>query len=221
MRPRLVPGFLAALLSATFALGTRATTVAVVVTGADNLPVANAVVEIVPALPVPFKPSATPVVIGQKDIHFVPYLTAVTVGTTVRFTNEDPFDHHVRSEPGGPLGTIPPATEFELRLAAASGGRITSADVKMEQPGAIVLGCHLHSSMHGHVFISESPFVAVTDVGGRAVFGEVPEGAAELRTWTPDQLMPQVPLPRQISGVAMNFEATLNFTPPKPRQRHG
>jgi len=201
------------------AVQSPAATVTVVVNGADGQPAANVVVQLLPAHPGTYKPPATPYVIAQRDIHFVPYLTAVPVGATVRFTNQDPYDHHLRSEPGGPFGNIAPAKEFEMRLAAASADKVASADVRFDKVGVVVLGCHLHSSMRGHLFISETPYVAVTDVNGRATIPDVPEGAADLRTWSPEQLVDQAATSRQVVGAAISFDTALNFTPPKPRRR--
>ena len=197
-----------------------AATVTVAVHGADGQPAPNVVVQLMPAHPAALKPPVAPVVIAQRDIHFVPYLTAVPVGTTVRFSNEDPYDHHLRSEPGGPFGNIPPAKDFEMRLAAMSGGKAASAEVRFDKPGLVVLGCHLHSSMRGHLFVSETPWVAVTDANGLATIADVPEGATELRTWSPEQLADQAASQKQIAGASAILETTLNFTPPKPRRRH-
>jgi plastocyanin len=215
----LSPRLAACSLLLAFAARAHAATVTVVVNGGDGLPAPNVVVQLMPAHPGTVRPAATPVVIAQRDIHFVPYLTAISVGTTVRFSNQDPFDHHLRSEPGGPFGNIPPAKEFEMRLAAINGDKVASADVRFDKAGVIVLGCHLHSSMRGHLFISDTPYVAVTDVNGRAVIADVPEGGAELRTWSPDQLTDQVASQRQVGGAAVSLDATLNFTPPKLRRR--
>jgi plastocyanin len=201
------------------ALAAHAATVTVVVNGADGQPAPNVVVQLAPAHPGTARPPVAPVIIAQRDVHFVPYLTAVPVGTTVRFSNQDPFDHHLRSEPGGPFGNVAPAREFEMRLAAASGDKVASTALRFDTAGVIVLGCHLHSSMRGHLFVSETPFVAVTDVNGRAVIADVPEGSAELRTWSPDQLTEQPASAKQISGATVGLDATLNFTPPKPRRR--
>lgn len=203
------------------ALQAHAATVTVAVHGADGQPAVNVVVQLTPvhagALP---KVLAAPVVITQRDIHFVPYVTAVPVGTTVRFSNEDPYDHHLRSEPGGPFGNIAPAREFEMRLPAATADRISSAELKFDKAGIVVLGCHLHGSMRGHLFVSETPWVAVTDANGVATIADVPEGAADLRAWSADQLVDQPASRKQISGASVIVETTLNFTAPKPRRRH-
>lgn len=196
-----------------------AATVTVQVNGADGQPAPNVVVQLLPAHPGTYKPPTAPYVIAQRDIHFVPYLTAVPVGAVVRFSNEDPYDHHVRSEPGGPFGNVPPAREFEMRLPAASGDKVSSTELRFDKVGVVVLGCHLHSSMRGHLFVSETPFVAVTDASGRATLAGVPDGPADLRTWSPEQLVDQPATSRQVAGPAASFDATLNFTPPKPRRR--
>ena len=206
-------------LAAAFAFAASAATVTVVVNGSDGAPAPNVVVQLVPAHPTPFKLAAAPVVIAQRDIHFVPYLSAVPVGATVRFSNQDPFDHHLRSEPGGPFGNVAPAKEFEMRLPAASGDKVSSADLKFDKAGVMVLGCHLHSSMRGHLFVSDTPWVAVTDANGHAAIDDVPDGAVELRTWSPDQLIEQPPAARQVTGASVILDTALNSPPPKPRRR--
>jgi len=211
--------FAAAACAAALALGAQAATVTVAVSGADGQPAPNVVVQLVSAHP-PARAPAAPVVIMQKDIHFVPYVTAVPVGTTVRFTNQDPFDHHLRSQAAGPLGTIAPAKEFEFRIAAAEGDKVATHDITFDRAGLVVLGCHLHSSMRGHLFVSETPLVAVTDAAGRATIADVPDGPVELRAWHPEQLVDQPAVTRQVSG-STSLQATLNFTPPKPRARRG
>lgn len=196
----------------------------VYVTTPNGRPAPDVVVSVVlpdgaaaPAVPVPTQPA----LIVQKDIRFQPYVTGVPLGTTLRFVNRDRFDHHVRSVAGGPLGSIAPAKDFEFRLAAARSGSEPSADLTMDAPGAIGLGCHLHGSMRGHIYVSPSPWVAVTDAAGRAVLPGVPEGAVDLRLWHPDQLVAQPTLRATVAG-ASSAEARLNFTPrrrppPPPR----
>lgn len=186
----------------------------VYVTTPDGRPAADVVVAVLPQGATSAAPAipAEPAVIVQRDIRFQPYVTAVVLGTTVRFVNRDRFDHHVRSMPGGPLGSIAPAKEFEFRLAAARGSNEPSADLKMDAPGAIVIGCHLHGSMRGHVYVSPTPWVAVTNAAGRATLAGVPDGAADLRLWHPDQLVAQANVPVRVTGTG-TAEARLNFAP--------
>lgn len=208
----------AALLACHLAAG--AATFQITVTGADGKPAADTVVLLQPATPGTPPPRPEPAVIVQKDTRFVPYVTAVPVGSTVRFTNRDAYDHHVRSQPGGPLGSVPPAKQFEFRLARARGNVETSAELTADVAGTVLIGCHLHNSMRGHLFISSTPWVAVTDDNGHATVTGVPDGAAELRVWHPDQLVDQPSTRVQLAGT-LSSESRLNFTPRKrPPPRH-
>lgn len=186
----------------------------VYVTTPDGSPVPDTVVVVLPlaaAAAPPDAPAEVPV-IAQRDIRFAPFVSAVAVGTTVRFINRDRFDHHVRSVPGGPLGSIAPAKDFEFRLAAAKGGVEPAAELKMDAAGAIALGCYLHGSMRGHIYVSPTPWVAVTDAAGRATITQAPDGAADVRLWHPDQLVAQSQLRADLAGT-MSLETKLNFTP--------
>ncbi len=214
--------------AAAMALGLASTaslagSVQVAVTTADGKPVADTVVLVQPAAPWSAQPAPAPAVIAQKDIKFVPYVTVIPVGGTLRFVNRDSFDHHVRSLPGGPLGTVAPARQFELRMPAAAAGKESSNDLKVDVPGVIALGCHLHGSMRGHVFVSVTPWYAVTDASGRVTIDGVPEGQAEVKLWHPDQLTEQAPVRVQVAAAGpVGAEAKLNFTPrrkPSPAPR--
>lgn len=213
---RLAGALLAMVLASLPAL---AATLQVTVLGADGKPVPDAVVWLQPAAtwtPQPLPPVAT---IEQKDIRFVPYVTVVPLGGMVRFANLDSFDHHVRSQPGGPLGSVAPVKEFEFRLQPQRKGNHLSPELRLDVAGSIVIGCHLHNSMRGHIFVSASPWVAVSDAQGRVRLEGAPDGQAELRLWHPDQLTEQASQRLQLAGNA-SAEAKLNFTPrrrPPPR----
>lgn len=197
----------------------------VYVTTPDGKPAPDVVVTLLPTSGQPPTPvPGPPVTIAQKDIRFQPYVTGVPLGTTLRFVNRDRFDHHVRAVAGGPLGSIAPAKEFEFRLAAARGGKEPSQDVVMDVAGATSIGCHLHGSMRAHVFVSPSPWIAVTDAAGRAVLPDVPAGAGNLRLWHPDQLVAQSDVPASVAAAGATVQARLNFAPrrrPAPHQPIG
>lgn len=193
----------------------------VTVTRLDGRPAPDVVVALLPAgtASVAPAPAAEPALIIQREIRFEPYVTAVPLGSTVRFVNRDRFDHHVRSVAGGPLGSIAPAKNFDFRLGAARGGREPSADVVIDAPGATGVGCHLHGSMRAHIFASPTPWVAVTDARGRVTLRSVPDGAAALRLWHPDQLVAQSDVETVVAGPA-EAQARLNFNPrPRPAPR--
>ena len=211
-------------------------TVNITVLDAEGKPAPDVVILVRSTQGAPSTAAATPVLIEQSGLRFAPFLSVVPVGSTVRFANRDPYDHHVRSMPSGPLGGTPPAQEFELRLdgveGASSGdgysysapppkrkpGGSSTADLKVTQTGAITLGCHLHSSMRGHLYVADTPWFGKTDASGKVSIDNVPDAAAEVVVWHPDQLTAQAPLKLQVAAGANAGSATLNFT---PRRRRG
>jgi hypothetical protein len=150
-------------------------------------------------------------------MRFVPAVTVVAPGTSIRFTNQDRWDHHVRGNAAVPASAA--ANEgFELRLAGKQDGQpAQTSDVTLRSPGVVLLGCHLHGSMRGHVFVTDSPWTLKTDTDGIARFASVPEGAAQLRVWHAEQL---VDLPRkslQVQAAPLLDTLQLSVVP-RPRR---
>lgn len=200
----------------------------------DGKPAPDVVVLVASSQKVAPVAAAAPVVIAQQDLRFVPFLTVVPQGSTLRFVNRDGYDHHVRSTPSGPLGNAPAVSSFEFRLDAANAtaspnddykspaaahkkSGTTSADVKLDKPGPIGLGCHIHASMRGQVYVSATPWFGKTDANGAVVIDGVPDGAAEVTLWHADQLQDQPLLPVQVSAAPAKANAQLNFTPRRRR----
>ena len=211
--PALPPALTLALAWACAASPASAAQLQITVLGLDGKPAANVVVQAVPSAAWQPQPLPAPVEIAQQALRFEPFVTVVPVGATVRFVNRYRFDHHVRSQPGGPLGNAAPAQQFEFRMAAVkSNGSTASAEVKLDLPGTIALGCHLHGSMRGHVLISSTPWAAVSDDKGQVLLANVPDGQLELKLWHPDQLTDQAGTRLQASGTVQQ-DLKLNLTP--------
>jgi plastocyanin len=219
MKHRLLAAALCAL-----AASAQAATLQMTIVNADGKPAPDTVVLVQPTASWPAQPLPAVAVIEQKEIRFVPYVTVVPVGGSVRFTNLDSYDHHVRSQPGGPLGSVAPAKEFEFRLPPKRKGNNVSPDLKLDVAGSVVLGCHLHNSMRGHLFISTTPWYAVSDEQGRVKIEGVPDGQAEVKLWHPDQVTEQPPLRQQLAGT-VTADGKLNFNPrrrapPRPKSEY-
>lgn len=195
------------------ALTAEAASLQVSVLAADGKPLVDAVVVVEPLAPgstrtpVPVPVQAT---IRQERMRFAPALTVVPVGSRVRFTNLDSYEHHVRGRPAGAvlLESNPGGSSFELRVGAATDGRAeVSQGVVVAEAGPLELSCHLHSVMRGHIFVAETPWVAKTDANGNATVTDLPEGAAQVRLWHGDQLLPSAP-------VAVNLGVTTTLALP-------
>ncbi|MGM9425589.1 plastocyanin [Hydrogenophaga sp. MI9] len=195
----------------------QAATVQVTVLARDGKPLPDAVVILEPAAGQPV-PASQPVshTITQEKMQFEPALSLVPMGSRIRFANLDRWDHHVK---GGAPGLLAAGTTaFEFRLAGRTQGQPTpSNEVLLDKTGPIQLGCHLHGSMRGFVYVSPTPWAAKTSADGVAVMPQVPEGAMQLRVWHADQLVDQANVAVQVQPVTSVSVPTL-IQPRKPRR---
>lgn len=181
------------------------------VTDKDGQPVPDAVVLlrylIKPATP---PPVAATTVITQKNMKFEPFLSVVTPATTLRFTNADEFDHHIRAN--GPVAADGASTDFEARIGPQLG---RTYDARLNTTGRYTLGCHLHSRMIGYVLVSDTPWFGRSDANGRITLAGLPDGPVDLQLWHPEQFLDQ-PLQRvQLSATTAEINTRLNFVPRK------
>jgi plastocyanin len=112
-------------------------------------------------------------VIEQRDKQFVPYVTAIQVGTSVTFPNEDSVRHDVYS--------LSPAKEFELPLYAG----IPAETVAFDKEGFVTLGCSIHDWMVAYIAVLPTPYFQVTGKDGRTVLDDLPAGQYTVQVWQP------------------------------------
>lgn len=187
----------------------QAATLNITVLDKDGQPAADVAVLVRPVIASTLKPALpSSVTIDQERMQFKPFLTIVTPGTALRFSNRDGFDHHIR-------GTAPAGTQdFEVRIAPQT---IKPLDQKLDTPGRYALACHLHSSMRGYVLVSDTPWFARTDAKGQATLEGLPDGPADVITWHPEQFAAQVAQRLPLGTTPMAASSQLNFTPRKRR----
>jgi plastocyanin len=114
-------------------------------------------------------PARQPVKIDQKGFRFIPHITVIVPGTTVRFLNNDPEPHNVYSPEGRyNLGTWPTG---ETR------------DHTFEKPGIYTQLCNIHPDMLAYVVVLETPYFAVTDAAGSFAVEGIPPGKYVLWAW--------------------------------------
>ena len=88
----------------------------------------------------------------------------------------------------------------------------------MDKPGPVLLGCHLHGSMRGHVHVTDSAWTLKTDADGLARFPNVPDGPARMRVWHVDQLIDLPQRTLQVSPAVVQDMVQLGVV---PRRRRG
>lgn len=186
----------------------------------EGTPVPDAVVVLAPsAAGAPKHALPTQVTITQERMRFVPAVALVAVGAKGTFVNNDPWEHHVRASAAGIRNFDDGgAGGFELRLDGKPEGKpARRADAAFDRPGAVLLGCHLHASMRGHVYVSDTPWAALTGDDGAASFDAVPDGPVFVRVWQADQLI-DLP-PQQITLTPAPAKATVRLSVVPRRRR--
>jgi len=143
-------------------------------------------------------------VIDQRNKQFIPYVTAVQVGTSILFPNKDNIRHHVYS--------LSPAKRFELPLYAG----VPAAPVLFDKEGFVTLGCNIHDWMVAYVAVLATPYFRVTGTDGRVTLKDLPAGKYTVETWhpllkdSPEQLAQVVDVSNSAAG-GLTF--TLNLRP--------
>jgi plastocyanin len=117
-------------------------------------------------------------VMDQQHKMFVPSVLAVRVNTLVQFPNSDNIRHQVYS--------FSPAKRFELRLYHG----MTAEPVLFDQAGQVVLGCNIHDSMVGYIYVVDSEYFSVSDGSGSANIATVPVGKYTLQIQHPKLAKP-------------------------------
>lgn len=151
----------------------------------------------------PSGPTRKQTVIDQRDRQFIPYVTALQVGTSVLFPNQDNIRHHVYS--------FSPAKKFELPLYAG----VPAEPVVFDKPGFVTLGCNIHDWMVAYVAVLTTPYFQVTGTEGRAVLKDLPAGHYRVEAWqpllkgAPDKLAQDV----DVSGSGQDLTFTLDLKP--------
>ncbi len=201
--------------------GATAANVSVTVVDKESKPVPGAVVVVLvggkptaPARGLPLQAT-----VYQEKMRFVPAISIVAQGAKVQFVNNDAWEHHVRGSAAGSANFNAGSGEgFELRLEGKpTDKRAHSAVVALNKAGAVLLGCHIHASMSGHVYVSDSPWAALTNAEGVAVLEQLPEGAVQIKVWHPDQLGDIAPQTLTLGATPANAMLQLSVVPRRRR----
>ena len=111
------------------------------------------------------------VTMDQRDKEFLPHVLAVMKGTTVRFSNSDPFFHNVFSS----------SRVQTFNVSQEKKGDFT--DLKFDHAGIVPIKCHIHASMKAYIVVLPNPFFAVTNSSGIFRISGVPAGSYTLKVW--------------------------------------
>lgn len=142
------------------------------ISSSNGVPVANVALALYGSAPAVYSGVAT-AVMDQRNKQFEPKLLVVRKNTQVSFPNSDDMRHQVYS--------FSPAKRFELRLYHGT----PASPVLFDTPGEVALGCNIHDSMVGYIYVVDTPWFGSSDPQGRIAIAAVPPGSYRARLWYP------------------------------------
>lgn len=112
------------------------------------------------------------VVIENKSCHFVPHVQTGMVGESYEIRNSDPVLHntHLHQEDS----TL-------LNIAMPSSGKNIKKEIL--ETGIINVKCDVHRFLQGCLFITDNPYMAVSDKEGRFKISDIPPGKYKISFW--------------------------------------
>jgi plastocyanin len=148
------------------------------VSGAGLKSVENVVVYLDATAGKKFDAPSAHATMDQGNMKFVPHILVVSRGTTVEFKNSDQVAHNIYwSSIGGNK-----ALRHNLTILSPDHTKIFQFD----NPGSAQLLCNLHPEMLGFVFVTPTPYFALTSSDGTFTLKNVPPGTYTLKTWSED-----------------------------------
>lgn len=155
--------------------------------------------------------------ISTADKQFSPHVMVVPAGSTISFSNHDPFNHNVFS--------LSEANPFDLGLY----GRGETRSVRFTRPGIMRVYCNVHAQMSAVVVVRDNPYFSQPGGDGSFSLPAVPAGDYQLHLWherAPEVIHPlSVPaggirdLALELDARGYRFKPHLNkFGQPYPQQ---
>ncbi|MDZ3822815.1 MAG: hypothetical protein U0S76_04365 [Pseudoxanthomonas sp.] len=164
----------------------------------------EAVVYFRPRSPVAVEPLAEVTVMTTRRKRFQPRTLAVTVGSRVRFPNEDPILHNVFSSSAG--------NAFDVGLLGVG----EHGEVVFDRAGYVRIYCNVHHAMVGHLLVLDTPHFTRPDALGGFRLDGLPAGPGELVVWH-DRARPwrqQVDPGQAPAAIAVRMELSQRRVPP-------
>lgn len=141
----------------------------------NNSPLPNAVIEYSLANSIVEKTNTEHIyVMDQINKSFEPSVLIVPENSLVSFPNSDDIRHHVYS--------FSPAKTFELKLYAGK----PKSPVLFEQSGVVVMGCNIHDSMVGYIYVSTKENTYLSDENGEVILANNLPLNTQLQVWHPN-----------------------------------
>lgn len=140
-------------------------------------------------------------IMDQIDYQYAPEVLIVDKNQWVDFPNSDNVRHHVYSFSS-------PKT-FEIKMYAGSDAQ----PIQFNTGGIVVLGCNIHDSMVGYIYVSENETSYLSDANGKLV---LPANTSNITIWHPNLSANHVErknytISRNISEQTLTLDMLINI----------
>lgn len=125
----------------------------IAITNAQGEPLVGAVIGIPEFTHAPVDTQQT-LVMDQIDYQFVPRILVANKHQWVDFPNSDDVRHHVYS--------FSSPKPFEIKMFTGSDAE----PIQFNQPGIVVLGCNIHDSMIGYIYVADGVYTVISNEHG-------------------------------------------------------
>lgn len=192
-------------LMAGFSAITMAADLHVQLTDKNGNPLSDAVVFATPlkgSLPPPDVNART--TIGQRDMQFTPYVTAIRTGTQIDFPNFDKMEHHVKS--------FSATKEFEIKTYEKG---VTPPPVTFDKTGVVIVYCLLHNWMRAYVLVLDTPYFSKSETDGSVLLKLPADGEYKIEAWHPQlgAIKPALQQTVPVSGKNGFLKFQFDFVP--------
>lgn len=173
-------------------------------------PLKNVVIELVSEADDKSSQQLPVLIMDQVDKQFSPTLLIAQQGQQVNFPNSDNIRHHVYS--------FSPAKPFQLKLYSGQ----PESPITFENQGVVVLGCNIHDSMVGYIYVARSSHVYQSDEQGNVQLSGLTL-PMQLSLW--HSLQQNALEEKQSLALTVNsprsLQVIMQTTEPKPRNTFG
>lgn len=161
---------------------------------------ADAVVFLEDAPPLPSAAAGSTPVVDQRRCEYIPPVLAARSGSEIEFRNSDPLLHNVHAHNAGAL--------FNFAMPVQG---LTVRKRLPTSPEVIHLGCDVHPWMRAVIRTFSHPYFALTDAAGRYRLPAVPVGRRTLVFWHqrfPEKRVDVEASPSQANQVDLEWSAS-------------
>ncbi len=124
-------------------------------------------------------PHTTPRII-QERCRFVPYIQLAPKRAVLEITNKDPLLHNIHA-----YEIIGRARRNMFNIAQPAAGQVDKHIMKTRRSNIVEVDCDAHNWMSAWIYLSDHPYVTLSDAKGNFSIADIPAGKFEIIAWHP------------------------------------